>query len=99
MRRRRRSPSEAAKLAEKEKDMGMTSLKDLRKVLQLKFGNMYRAWNTYLDKDKSGSLTFLEFCDQLRGLGYAGDLKAIWDELDEDDGGTISFVGWGTPAI
>merc|ERR1719182_313159 len=72
--------------------MGMTSLKDLKKVLQLKFGNMYRAWNHHLDKDGSGSLTFLEFCEQLRALGYAGDLRAIWDELDEDDGGTITFV-------
>merc|ERR1719174_1056400 len=87
-----RKKHDEEKKAEKEKDMGMTSLKDLRKVLILKYGNMYRAWNLYLDKDKSGTLTFLEFCDQLRGLGYAGDLKAIWEELDEDDGGTISFV-------
>lgn len=72
----------------KERDVGATSLASLKAVLVRKFGTIVGAWRNGLDLDGNGKLTFGEFCEALRRLGYTGNLKQLWAEL----GGNHSHV-------
>jgi len=56
-----------------------------------KFGSLTAAWRMCLDADGNGKLTFNEFCQGLRRLGFAGDLKAMWKHYDCDRSGHISL--------
>lgn len=56
-----------------------------------KFGSITAAWRMCLDQDANGKLTFNEFCQALRRLGYAGDFKALWKHYDVDKNGHISL--------
>jgi len=60
-------------------------------VLKSKFGTVTRAWRMGLDADESGLLDFREFCQALKELGYSGNLRALWYNLDDDNSGNIGL--------
>ena len=63
--------------------------------LQLKraagVGNMVRAWKECLDPESAGSIGFVDFARATRQFGFNGPIKEIWDQLDDDNSGVISF--------
>eukprot|EP00929_Paragymnodinium_shiwhaense_P042081 TRINITY_DN21841_c0_g1_i1.p1 TRINITY_DN21841_c0_g1~~TRINITY_DN21841_c0_g1_i1.p1 ORF type:complete len:1571 (+),score=554.59 TRINITY_DN21841_c0_g1_i1:152-4864(+) len=77
--------------AEKAKFVGAKTLKDLKRVLTQKYGSIMAAWKKGLDLDGNGKISWLEFCDAVRRVGFIGDLKQIWKELDVDGNGIISL--------
>jgi len=60
-------------------------------LLKRKFGSVIGAWRNCLDSDHNGKLTFNEFCIAVRGIGYGGDVKALWKSYDKDDKGSINL--------
>lgn len=56
-----------------------------------KYGSIMGAWRYCLDVDGCGKLAFTEITGALRRLGYAGDFKALWQELDKDKKGHITI--------
>lgn len=68
-----------------------TDVEEFLHVLKSKFGSLTRAWRVGLDKDNSGFLDFGEFCAAVKGLGYTGNLRTLWFNLDNDFSGSISL--------
>lgn len=56
-----------------------------------KYGSIIAAWRNCLDRDANGKLTFNEFCQALRRLGYVGGLKALWQQFDANDKGYVTL--------
>ena len=54
-------------------------------------GTIYRAWRMGLDKSSRGCMSFMEFTSAARGVGYSGNIKKLWFELDDDNSGIISL--------
>eukprot|EP00928_Gymnodinium_smaydae_P031197 TRINITY_DN22975_c0_g1_i1.p1 TRINITY_DN22975_c0_g1~~TRINITY_DN22975_c0_g1_i1.p1 ORF type:complete len:1304 (+),score=175.48 TRINITY_DN22975_c0_g1_i1:55-3966(+) len=54
-----------------------------------KYGSIISAWRNCLDRDSNGVLTFNEFCDALRRLGYGGDFRALWAHYDSHEHGQV----------
>jgi Ca2+-binding EF-hand superfamily protein len=71
--------------------MGASSTIAFKQELVRKFGNVPRAWRTALDLDGNGRLSRNEFFGAARALGYSGNLKDLWAELDEDGSGFIAL--------
>merc|ERR1719424_1795094 len=71
--------------------MGASSTNAFKHELVRKFGNVPRAWRSALDLDGNGRLSRNEFFGAARALGYSGNLKDLWSELDEDGSGFISL--------
>merc|ERR1719456_1208615 len=72
-------------------DQGASNKADFLRVLKQRYGNLHRAWRQALDLDANGRLSFVEFCQAVRAIGYVGNLRKLWDELDADHSGTISL--------
>merc|ERR1719478_408746 len=84
------------KIAEEEKakqsaDVGSYTFAEFKEQLTRKYGNLLRAWNLGLDSDGSGKLSFVEFCNSARAEGFAGNLKALWKEMDADGEGFVTL--------
>merc|ERR1711953_340508 len=73
-----------------EKMKGAQDVPGLKKMLVKKFGTLAAAWKNALDLDGNGRLSFGEFCEACRRLGFQGHLKEIWHELH---GEQTSIVG------
>lgn len=67
------------------------TLDGLKDVLNRKFGSVARAWRICMDTDESGSLNFREFVLALKAVGYVGDFRSLWFQLDADQSGSISL--------
>ncbi len=63
---------------------------DLLIFLKKKYKNMPRAWRA-IDRDDNGFLTLHEFCEALRNVGYDRNLRMIYNLLDYNRGGSISY--------
>jgi Ca2+-binding EF-hand superfamily protein len=75
----------------KEKNMEAYDWLTLKKVLIRKFGTISSAWRECLDIAGNGKVSFAEFGKQVRGIGFSGDIRQIFSELDKDDSGLITF--------
>lgn len=75
-----------------------TDVDEFREVLTSKFGSITRAWRMGLDADNSGLLDFREFCSAVKSLGFTGNLRTLWFNLDTDDSGSISLKELDAPA-
>jgi len=64
---------------------------EFRQVLKRKFGSVTRAWRVGLDEDASGILDFYEFCAATKAIGYTGNLRSLWYNMDIDHSGNISL--------
>eukprot|EP00392_Amoebophrya_sp_AT5.2_P004105 g4110.t1 len=63
---------------------------DFKASLLARFGNMVRAWQ-FLDKDKSGRVSYTEFAKACLDMGFRGRLKELFRHIDEDLTGMVSF--------
>jgi len=75
----------------KAMDVGATSVQSLRNLLLRRFGTMSSAWRNSLDVNGNGKLAFSEFCSVMRQLGFSGDIRRIFDDLDSDRKGHITL--------
>lgn len=88
---RRTSSSWRRKQIEKGADMAPSTLLAFKAALKHRFGSITRAWRVVMDVDGNGRLSFREFCHALREVGYVGDFKTLWYQLDEDLSGEITL--------
>lgn len=72
-------------------DLAPHTLKKFLEILTHKFGSVTRAWRVAMDTDESGTLTFREFSQALERVGYHGDFRSLWFQLDTDLSGHISL--------
>jgi len=72
-------------------DLAPKTLQGFLDILKHKFGTVVRAWRKAMDVDQSGTLTFREFSHALERVGYHGDFRSLWYQLDADMSGTISL--------
>jgi Ca2+-binding EF-hand superfamily protein len=77
--------------AEADANMGVVELNGFLRLLKSRYGSLARAWKEGLDTDGNGVLTFIEFCNAARRIGYGGKIKALWKELDANGNGHISL--------
>lgn len=75
----------------KSAPLSCTSKEDFLKFLDRRFGNSVRGWRFALDPDQNMKLSYMQFCKTARLLGYEGPIRALWEDLDADDGGWISL--------
>ena len=52
---------------------------------------MVRAWKECLDPEGREAIGFVDFARATRQFGFNGPIKEIWQQLDADDSGVISF--------
>mmetsp|Transcript_113714 Transcript_113714/g.361323 ORF Transcript_113714/g.361323 Transcript_113714/m.361323 type:complete len:427 (-) Transcript_113714:154-1434(-) len=71
---------------------------EFKAVLKSKFGSVTRAWRLALDADNSGVLDFSEFCLATKSIGYIGDLRTLWFNMDRGTSGNISLNELDGPA-
>jgi len=77
--------------AAKSADIGAKTHEGFKKLLVRRFGCMYRAWRQGLDVSGDGKLSFTEFTDAARAIGYAGSVRKLWQHLDDDNSGVITL--------
>ncbi|CAD7968373.1 unnamed protein product [Amoebophrya sp. A25] len=82
----RRRMEQAQKLKREVLDL----YENFKSALLTRFGNMIRAWQ-YLDKDKSGKVSYTEFAKACLDLGFRGKLKELFRHIDDDATGMVSF--------
>eukprot|EP00931_Biecheleriopsis_adriatica_P099831 TRINITY_DN7460_c0_g1_i1.p1 TRINITY_DN7460_c0_g1~~TRINITY_DN7460_c0_g1_i1.p1 ORF type:complete len:1278 (-),score=287.92 TRINITY_DN7460_c0_g1_i1:32-3865(-) len=73
------------------KDCGASTIDDIKRVLCVRFGNLFSGWRQALDLDGNDRLSFGEFCIAMRNLGFNGNVKAAWSSLDSDKDGFIQL--------
>lgn len=72
-------------------NMGASTVEGFLAQLKRRFGNVPRAWRQCLDADGNNRLSRNEFYAACRGLNYVGNLKALWEALDNDGSGFIGL--------
>jgi Ca2+-binding EF-hand superfamily protein len=77
--------------SEKDARMEATDWPTLKRALIRKHGTITSAWRLGLDANGNGKVSFIEFGKHVRNLGFQGDIKSIFRELDSNDDGIISF--------
>lgn len=70
---------------------GAQGVPGFRRWLTTRCGSLVAGWRA-LDKDQNGHLSFYEFCNACRTLGYAGNLKLLWTQLDRNLSGQVSLI-------
>merc|ERR1719160_1072898 len=65
----------------KEREWGAEGF---RKLLAWRYGSKTRGWRLALDMDRKGRVSFVEFCQAARNIGYEGPLRRLWAELAGD---------------
>jgi len=68
-----------------------TDIQELIDILRAKYGTLTRAWRVALDADASGILDFREFSQALQTIGYVGNMRTLWFNLDDDQSGGVSL--------
>jgi len=69
----------------------LTTIEDFESLCVRKCGSVLVAWRQCLDQHASGKLSFGEFCEALRRLGYAGDFKSLFRDYDRQQKGFVCF--------
>jgi hypothetical protein len=70
---------------------GAQGVQGFRTYLVKKFGSVVAGWRM-LDKDGNGHLSFYEFCNACRQMGYHGNLKLLWKQLDCNHSHSVSIA-------
>lgn len=60
-------------------------------ILTRKYGTLCRAWRVALDVDENGLIDAREFSAAMGRVGYQGNIRSLWHNLDQDQSGTISL--------
>lgn len=61
------------------------------KTLAAKYGTLTKAWRIGMDADSSGALDFGEFVAALKFLGFTGNIRTLFFNLDADDSGSLTL--------
>jgi len=83
---------EAGRSADDVEFWGARGIEGFRKYLKSKFGSVMGGWRKGLDTDGNGRISFYEFCNACRAMGYHGQLKKLWRQLDTNMDGFVSLV-------
>merc|ERR1719313_712831 len=75
----------------KDEDIGASTVEGFKKKLVQHHGNSVRAWRYALDTSGDGKLSKMEFYAAARAVSYNGNLKQLWDDLDDDNSGFITL--------
>ena len=67
-------------------DIGAKTLEGFKQALVHRFGNLARAWRDGLDVSGDGKLSYTEFTQACRNIGYIGSIKALFKEMDPGTG-------------
>mmetsp|Transcript_10590 Transcript_10590/g.19567 ORF Transcript_10590/g.19567 Transcript_10590/m.19567 type:complete len:1194 (+) Transcript_10590:224-3805(+) len=70
---------------------GLVTVEGFKKSLSSRCGSLLGGWRSALDLDGNGRITFVEFCMALDRLGFYGNVKGLWKELDADKKGYLLF--------
>eukprot|EP00397_Hematodinium_sp_SG-2012_P007485 GEMP01007531.1.p1 GENE.GEMP01007531.1~~GEMP01007531.1.p1 ORF type:complete len:686 (+),score=116.01 GEMP01007531.1:51-2108(+) len=68
-----------------------TSLEGLKRLAARRYGNLVKAWSIAFDRDGNGRISFFEFSSACRALGFEGNIKKTFEEMDVDRNGAISM--------
>lgn len=71
---------------------GKSGFDDFCEILTRKYGTLTRAWRLALDADESGLLDAREFAAAMDVIGYHGNVRSLWFNLDDDQSGFISLA-------
>lgn len=71
---------------------GQTAKDDFFEILIRKYGTLTRAWRLALDSDNSGLLDSREFFAAMDVIGFVGNMRTLWFNLDADQSGYISLA-------
>lgn len=71
--------------------LGNQGPEGFRRLLSRKFGSVAAAWRVSLDPDGNGQISFGEFNHRCRQMGFTGNLRKLWGELDTEKTGFISL--------
>jgi Ca2+-binding EF-hand superfamily protein len=82
---------EEERAKEKAKDKGASDWASLKEALTRKFGTITAAWRNNLDKGTTGKLSFVVFTKCARDVSFNGNIKACFEEMDDDGSGIITF--------
>jgi len=77
--------------ADEAKFQGSKGIPGFREFLRKQYGSIIAGWRV-LDSDKSGRLSFYEFCNACRKMGFSGNLRKLWEELDVNQDGSVSLM-------
>jgi len=55
------------------------------------YGTITAAWRQGLDVEGNGKVSFVEFSKQIRSIGFSGNIRRLFAELDVDNSGIITF--------
>ena len=77
--------------AENVEFLGAKGKDGFKTFLQKKFGSVLKGWRA-VDSENSGRLGFHEFCYACRAVGFHGNLKKLWSELDVKQRGMVSLM-------
>lgn len=70
---------------------GSKGVEGFNTYLKKKYGSIVAGWRV-LDQDQNGRLSFYEFCNACRAMGYHGNLKKLWRQLDDNGNGFVSMM-------
>lgn len=73
-------------------NVGAWDLASLKKLLVRKYGTLWSSWRHVLAGDGVWQLSFQMWSKGLRAVGFEGNAKAVWHQLDDDDSGLASFA-------
>lgn len=66
-------------------------IEEFQKLLKRKWNNLEDAWYKAFDVNDDGRINFTEFAYGCKMSFYVGDTTRLWQMLDEDGGGDISY--------
>lgn len=64
---------------------------EFRELLLKQYGDFVRAWRQGLDRDRNGHMDYQEFTRAVKDVGFAGNPRDLWKELDANGNGTVSL--------
>lgn len=72
---------------------------EIRKMIMSRYDHPLAAWRGLLDRDDSNSVSWREFKDACRRVGYRGNLGGAWRALDDDLSGAITLQEFDEPSF
>mmetsp|Transcript_53065 Transcript_53065/g.123516 ORF Transcript_53065/g.123516 Transcript_53065/m.123516 type:complete len:125 (+) Transcript_53065:59-433(+) len=63
---------------------------EFREVLRAKFETLTRAWRLGLDPGERGFLQFGDFVKAVKRVGYEGNVRSLWYNLDHGQAGVAT---------